>query len=319
MSSFPRTAVFPLPAGGAGGLSNAAVEALIAAALLAYVKLTGTQTITGTKFFEPPAAPEGTHAEGEEGAEAIRVQAAAGESTKSKAAASIGGFGGQLPLHAGNGGNATASLTEATGGNGGAVNVGSGKGGAATTTGGALNIGGFGGTFLMAAGEGGEAGGTGAGTRAGGEGGEYKIAGGHGGTATTGTGARTGGNGGRLILEAGGGGEGTTKGGKGATAEIKGGAAGLGGTPTGGAVNITGGAASTEALSGAVNIATGTGAGTVRMTIAGTGGVTVVGSFAVWNHATPAAQPASIKPEEVTVKVAMERVDTVLKAYGLTA
>jgi hypothetical protein len=51
----------------------------------------------------------------------------------------------------------------------------------------------------------------------------------------------------------------------------------------------------------------------VYTTLSSTGGMGVFG------HTIPVAQPATIKPEEITVKVAMERIDKVLKEYGLTA
>ena len=53
--------------------------------------------------------------------------------------------------------------------------------------------------------------------------------------------------------------------------------------------------------------------------ISGAAGIAVVKGLGVWNHSQPASQPASIKPEAVTVKEAMERIDKVLKEYGLTA
>lgn len=310
----------------AGGLitnANVAAAAAIAESKLNLpnvVTLTGGQTITGTKLFTPPAAPSTEENIGEPGIEAIIVTAGAGGICAAEEAA-VGGGGGILTLETGPGGAATkATVAKGVGGEGGKLTIKAGAGGASTTKAGPNNEGGRGGLIEMVSGAGGAAEGAEGGKREGGPGGIFRMRGGTGGTAITGTGARLGGRGGAYELSGGAGGAGGTEGGPGGSAIIGGGNAGAGGAAAGGNVELNGGTASTTALAGSIVFKTGkTGALTERLKITGEGAANFTKGIGLFGKAAPAAQPAEITPEEITVKALTEKLNTLFKAYGLTA
>jgi hypothetical protein len=165
------------------------------------VKLTGTQTVTGTKKFITPTPASTSSRAGTNSIEAIKVETGAGGVSTN--VESTGGNSAPVIVKVGAGAASTGS-TRARGGNSGEISLQIGAGGAATSSAGE-SYGGVGGPFSFNAGAGGAALGKGE-ENEGGEGGAFVFGAGKGGEAKNGTEANVGGKGGNLTFSAGGGG-----------------------------------------------------------------------------------------------------------------
>lgn len=292
---------------------------------------TGAQTITGLKTFESVTGPE--EEKPVNGAEALKISIANGNVNTQTTGTPVAAPGGSFKATTGTGGKTTKATSSQKGGTGGELALKTGAGGTCEAEGTVKATAGAGGLYTVISGEGGSAevavGGASV-TYAAGTGGEIKFSTGKGGkVGGVTTGAATAGNGGALAFSTGGGGvaENSAKGagGSGGTIKFQSGGGGNGGVEgtngKGGPIQFVLGNAAAEANFGAFTVyGEKVEASKARFEIAGgTGLIKIQKSIGLWEHAPPAAQPAEIKPEEITVKALMEKLNTFHKEYGLTA